>query len=60
MTHVPDLGAARRTLALAAAGLAGALALAPSAGAQGLGSGQVSRHDPGALPHRRGRAGALP
>src|SRR3954453_5094142 len=42
MTHVPDLGATRRTLTLAAAGLAGALALAPSAGAQGLGSGQVS------------------
>src|SRR3954453_16604388 len=42
MTHVPDLGATRRTLALAAAGLAGALALASSAGAQGLGSGQVS------------------
>jgi len=42
MTHVPDLGAACRTLALAAAGLAGALALAPSPGAQGLGLGQVS------------------
>ena len=42
MTHLSHLGTARRTLALAAAILAGALALAFPAGAQGLGSGQVS------------------
>jgi hypothetical protein len=38
MARFPNLGA----VALVAAGLAGALALAPSAAAQGLGSGQVS------------------
>jgi hypothetical protein len=42
MAHFPNLGTARRILALAAAGLAGALALGSPAGAQGLGSGQVS------------------
>jgi len=42
MARYANPGAARRTLALAAAVLAGALSLGPPAGAQGLGSGQVS------------------